>query len=58
MRRSELVAELRAIEREIAEANDRFQLGNGPRPSEAVPDACARRKVLRRLLVERSYTVE
>lgn len=55
MKRSTLVTELREVEKRIAELNDAFQFGRGLRPSEADPEVCARRKFLRKLLVERTY---
>jgi hypothetical protein len=51
-----LIAELRACEKRIAKLNDEHQFRNGPRPSEADPDVCQRRKVLRHMLITKDYT--
>lgn len=55
MTRTELIGELRACEKRIAALNTAYQLGQGPRPSEADPAVCERRKELRKMLIERNY---
>lgn len=55
MTRSELIGELKACEKRIATLNTTYQCGTGPRPSEADPAVCERRKELRKMLVERTY---
>lgn len=55
MKRDELIRELKACEARIHALNVAYQCNGGPRPSEADPDVCRRRKELRKLLVERLY---